>query len=133
MLGWPNHPIDGSRPPCLAWGGSATPRPACLRAAKPPPVAQGVVQPPLGPNAQKQNFERLAQGGSNHPLGQTLKFPFGPRGGRTILWATGGGSIAPKRPVWVWANHPGPTQGGRPPLKPPQHIFLDFFFYKKKM
>ena len=30
MLGWPNHPIGGGRPPRLAWGGSAIPRPAGL-------------------------------------------------------------------------------------------------------
>jgi hypothetical protein len=28
MLEWSNHPIGGGRPPHLAWGGSATPRPA---------------------------------------------------------------------------------------------------------
>jgi hypothetical protein len=40
MLGWPNYRIGGGWPSHLAWGGSATPR-------------------PLGPNAQKQKFERL--------------------------------------------------------------------------
>jgi hypothetical protein len=30
MLGWPNHPLGGGWPPRLAWGGSATPRPASL-------------------------------------------------------------------------------------------------------
>jgi hypothetical protein len=106
MLGWPNHPIGGGRPPSLAWGGSA----------------QGVV-PPHGPIAQKQNFERLAQGGPNHPqwprgwfghpLGQTLKFPFGPRGGQTTPWATGGGSAAPKRPCVGVAEPPQAKRGGR--------------------
>jgi hypothetical protein len=90
MLGWPNHPIGGGRPPRLAWGGSATPRPADLGAAESTLVAQGVVQPPLGPNAQKQS-ERLAQGAAKPP------------------WATGGGSAAPRRLAWVWPNHPRPN------------------------
>jgi hypothetical protein len=55
MLGWPNHPIGGGRPPRLAWGGSATPKPTSFGAAEPPPVAQGVVRP-LGPKAQKRSL-----------------------------------------------------------------------------
>ena len=63
MLGWPNHPIGGGRPPRLAWGGSVNPK-----SVEPPAVAKGVVRPPLGPNAQKQKFERLAQGAAEPPL-----------------------------------------------------------------
>jgi hypothetical protein len=46
MLGWPNHPIGGGRPPHLAWGGSTTPRPAGMGAAEPPSGPLGVVRPP---------------------------------------------------------------------------------------
>jgi hypothetical protein len=98
MLGWPNHPIGGGRPPRLAWGGLATPKPAGLGAVEPPPMALGVVRPPLGPNAQKQNFERLAQGAPNY---QT--------------WATGGGSAAP----WAKRSNFRLAQGAaEPPCGP---------------
>jgi hypothetical protein len=48
MLGWPNHPIGGGWPPRLAWGDSATPKPADL-GAKPPLGPLGVVRPPPDP------------------------------------------------------------------------------------
>jgi hypothetical protein len=54
MLGWPNHPIGGGRPPRLAWGGSATPKPQ-FGGGRTTPVAQGVVRP-LGPKAQKRSL-----------------------------------------------------------------------------
>jgi hypothetical protein len=103
---------------------------------------------PHGPIAQKKKkFERLAQGGPNHPqwprgwfghpLGQMLKFPFGPRGSQTTPWATGGGSAAPKRPVWVWQNHPRPNGVAEPPHRRwpmgwfghPSIFFYFFFFF----
>jgi hypothetical protein len=118
MLGWPNHPIGGGRPPRLAWGGSATPKSTGLGAAEPPLVAQGVVRPSLGPNAQKQNFERLAQRAAKPhlgPLGVVWPPPDQPVwGGRTTPNGLGGGSATPKpkgrpnHPVghWGWFGLP---------------------------
>jgi hypothetical protein len=146
-----------AEPPHRWW--SATPRLAVLRVAKPPPVAQGVVRLPLGPNAQKRNFERLAQGAAKpppEPLGVVRLPPNQPVwGGGTTTSGPGGGSAA----LWakclnfclgvVWPPSEGQPGGGRTTpgqtgwpattygvVRPPQHIFIYiyifFLFLEKK-
>jgi hypothetical protein len=53
-------------------------------------------------------------------------------GGRTTPWATGGGSATPRRPAWVWLNHPRPNGVAGHHLWGGSAIptyFLDFFFF----
>jgi hypothetical protein len=97
--------------------------------AEPPhrwyPIWLGVVRPPPGrPVWGRPNHPQWPRGWFSRPLGQTLKFLFGPKGGRTTPWATGGGSPTPRRPAWVWPNHPGWFGHFS--------IFFWIFFFKKK-
>jgi hypothetical protein len=119
-------------------GGSAAPwakrkfEHLAQRVAEPPPVAQGVVRPPLGPIAQNFFFGRLAQGAARSKF---LFWAFGPRGGSAAPWAIGGGSAAPRPADLGVAKPPQAKWGGRPPpMGWFDHLayFFDFFFLKKK-
>jgi hypothetical protein len=106
--------------PIWPGGGSATPRPAGTTLSGP----RG--EPPLGPNAQKQKFEQLAQGAAEPtpgPLG-VVRPPLGPNA-QIFIWSKG----QPNHPL---GHEPPPGQtrwlanwGGRPPCL----VFSFFFFF----
>jgi hypothetical protein len=64
MLGWPNYPIGGGRPPCLAWGWFGHPQASRLVVAEPPPRPKGVVRPAWG----WPNYPQAKRGGQPPPI-----------------------------------------------------------------
>jgi hypothetical protein len=124
---WPATPFG------LGWFGHT--QAGRLGEVEPPPVAHGVVRPPLGPNG---NLSVWPKGRPNHPLGwfgrplgQSLKILFlgvWPKGrpnhplghwgwfGRPQTGWPGGGQTTPSQTGW-----PATTYGV---VRPPQHIYI---------
>ena len=105
MLGWPNHPIGGGRSLRLAWGGSATPRPAVWGRPNHPQWPRGWFSRHLGQTLKKKILGRLAQGAAKPPLG-----PITQKKKKLAVWPKG----RPNHPLgrWGWFGRPQTSRPG---------------------